>query len=383
MVKKIPVYRAKVNDADDNGIFAMSFVDYPAVERNFVALNRQKPVKLALDKKKQILTGVVLIPDKLIYRNDEMGEYYLSFTAPDIEKIAQKMMRTGVALFNTTHQHEKPLAGNYLVECWIVADPKRDKSVAVGLGELPVGTLVASYKIEDGRYWQNEVVSGNVKGFSLEGFFNLNNVTVMKKTTKAAAKPAAKKSGAVASFFKSIAAMLEGETEAQVDDLADVAADDETDSGEPYLVFELAEGGEIFVDEEGFATINDEQAPAGEHALADGNFIVIDDAGLMVLTEPEADADEPAAAELAKKIKEAKLRGKQYLKTAAAAPAKPVTAQARKIAALEKQLAELKKQPSTPKARAKVETTLDADKPVRRTDQIAEVIRARRERSGK
>lgn len=206
----------------------------------------------------------------------------------------------------------------------------------------------------------------------------------MKKVTKPAAKPAAKKGGAIASFLTSIAAVLEGDTSAQTDELAEVADADETGSGDPYLVFELAEGGELYVDEEGFATINDEQAPAGEHALADGNFIVIDDAGLMVLTEPEADANEPAAAELAaakeKKVKEAKLRAKQYLKTAEPGQdRKPLTAQDRKIAALEKQLAELKKQPSAPPARAKVEASAG---PARSTDMIAEVIRARRTRKG-
>lgn len=373
MVKKIPVYQAKVTDAKDDGIFAMSFVDFPAIERNFVALRQRQATKLSLNKQKQILTGVVLVPDQLIYRNQEpLGEYYMRFSAADIERIAQKMMRTGIALSTTTHQHEKQLDGNFLVELWIVDDPKRDKSVAVGLGELPKGTLCASYKIEDGNYWQKEVLSGNVKGFSLEGFFNLNNVTVMNKNKKAAVKAPAKKGGAVASFLKSMAAMLEGETEAATEDLVDVAADDETDSGTPYLVFELAEGGEIFVDEEGYATINDEQAPAGEHALADGNFIVIDDAGLMVVTEPEADAEEAAAAELS----EAKKRGKAYL----AKLGKPA-ANTAKIKQLEAEIAKLKKQPSAGKARPKVSTALAADAPF--TDKVAAALSARLERKGK
>lgn len=370
MVKKIPVYQAKVTDDYDDGIFAMSFVDVPAVERNFVALSRRTAVKMSINRQKQILTGVVLVPDQLIYRNQQpLGEYYMKFTARDIERIAQKMMRTGIALSTTTHQHEKPLDGNYLVELWIVDDPKRDKSLAVGLGELPKGTLVASYKIEDGNYWQKEVLSGNVKGFSLEGFFNLNNVTVMNKNKKAATKAPAKKGGAVVSFLKSVTAMLEGETEAATEDLVDVAVDDETDSGEPYLIFELSEGGEIFVDADGFATINDEQAPAGQHALADGNFIVIDDSGVMVVTEEEAEVDEPAAAEL-----KAKQRAKQYLAKAGTKPA----ANTAKIKRLEAEIAKLKKQPTTTKARPKVSTQLGADAPF--TDKVAAALSARLDR---
>lgn len=381
MVKKIPVYQAKVTDAKDDGIFAMSFVDFPAIERNFVALRQRQAVKMSLNKQKQILTGVVLVPDQLIYRNQQpLGEYYMRFSSADIERIAQKMMRTGIALSTTTHQHEKQLDGNFLVELWIVDDPKRDKSVAVGLGELPKGTLCASYKIEDGNYWQKEVLSGNVKGFSLEGFFNLNNVTVMNKNKKAAVKAPAKKSGALGatvSFLKSVTAMLEGETEAQAEDLVDVAATDETDSGEPYLIFELAEGGEIYVDEEGYATINDEQAPAGQHALTDGNFIVIDDAGMMVLTEEEASVEEPAAAELAA----AKQRGKAYLAKLGKKPA-ATGATAARIKALEKEIATLKKQPTVAKARPKAgETKLAADAPF--TDKVAAALSARLERKTK
>lgn len=381
MVKKIPVYQARVTDGYDDGIFAMSFVDYPAVEKNFVALRHRQATKLTLNRQKQILTGVVLVPDQLIYRNQEpLGEYYMRFSARDIERIAQKMMRTGIALTTTTHQHEKLLDGNYLVELWIVEDPKHDKSIAVGLGELPKGTLCASYKIEDGNYWQKEVLSGNVKGFSLEGFFNLNNVTVMNKTKKVATKAPAKKSGLAVSFLKSVVAFMEGETEVQADDLADIAADDETDSGEPYLIFELQEGGELYVDSEGFATINDEQAPAGQHALADGNFIVIDDAGQMVVTEPEAEAVDPAAAELA-----AKQRGKAYLaKLGGKSPAKKPAvkgAAAARIAKLEAEIAQLKKTPSTTKARPKVETNLSNEKPSF-TQNVAAVLSARLERKG-
>lgn len=175
MSNKIPIYEAKLGREDTDGIYAMSFVDIPANESNFIALRKARIVKVNLNRSKQILTGVVLVPDQLIYRNDtNLGEYYIKFTASDIEKIALKMMKTGLALNNTTHQHESPLEGNYLAELWIVEDPKSDKAAALGLGELPKGTLVASYKVDNAKYWRDEVLTGNVKGFSLEGIFNFN-----------------------------------------------------------------------------------------------------------------------------------------------------------------------------------------------------------------
>lgn len=376
----IPIYEARIEGTDDTGIFAMSFVELPANESNFIALSKQAPVKLSLDKYKQILTGVVLVPDQLIYRNDnQLGEYYLKFTAADIEKIAQKMMRTGVALSTTTHQHEKPLKGNYLTELWIVRDPKRDKAAALGLGEYPVGTLVASYKIENAHYWRTEVLTGHVKGFSLEGLFNLNSVQ-MKKTTKTAAQltkeqAAAKKSGKVSTFLRSMAAMLEGDTEAEADAVADEAKKDETDSGTPYLIFELAEGGEVWVDEEGFATLDGEQMPAGEHALADGNFIVIDDAGMLVITQPEADAEQPAEAAAA--LAAAKDRGKQLL----AKMGKRADPKEAKIAALKKQIEELEKQPSTEKATPTAEGAGKKLSEMSHTEKMAAIIRERQKRA--
>lgn len=380
MATKLPIYEAKITGMDNTGIFALSFVDFPANDHNFVALKARVPVKLKLDKQKQVLTGVVLVPDQLIYRYDQaLGEYYLRFTAPDIEKIAQKMMRTGVALQTTTHQHEKPLRGNYLTELWIVSDPKRDKAVALGLGELPAGTLVASYKISDPNYWRTEVMTGNVKGFSIEGLFNFNNVN-MKKTATTPKKAPAKKTAGVVSFFKSMAAMLEGEgdTEAAAEDLVDEAGKDEVGAGEPYLIFELAEGGEVQVDSDGYATLNGEQMPAGEHALADGNFIVIDDSGMLVVTEPEADGTEPADPATALAKQKAKARAKQFL--AAQAKADPKAAQ---IAALKKKLAELEKEPSAGKAKPAVETPAKTAAEMTFTEKMAAVIKSRQERGKK
>jgi len=382
---KLPIYDAKISDLGETGIFAMSFVEVPAVEEMFVAL-RANAVKVMLVKNaaKQILTGVVLKPNQLIYRNDDdFGEYYLRYTAEDIERISQKMMRTGVALRNTTHQHEDKLKGNYLTEVWIVEDPKRDKSVALGLGEQPKGTLCASYKIGDAKYWRDEIVTGNVKGFSLEGLFNYKNVKMSKpQMTPAKTAAALKKPSAVVSFLKSVTAMLEGDTVAEADAVADVAAADETNSGTPFLIFTLADGSEVDVDADGFATLDGEQMPAGDHPLDDGNILVIDDAGLMVVTTEEADAVDPAAAPaaLAAQRAEAKEKAKTYLaaqKTVAKDP------NAAKIAALQAQIAKLKAAPSTEKAKQKVTGTAapETDPSKMTTAQkMAAVIQARRER---
>lgn len=273
---KIPIYECKIDESlnDVTGIFAISFVDEPAVEENFVALSKLV-VQLNKDSKKQILTGVVLKPNQLIYRLDEQNQpYYISFSEIEIEKISHKMMKAGLALQHTTHQHESELNGNYLTELWIVTDPQNDKSNALGFENLPKGTLMASYKITDKSYWDGEVMTGKVKGFSLEGFFNqelkLNKIIKKKNMNKH------KKTSLLNKIGKFLL------------DIEDVQRTDVTDSGENVRIYQLYDGKEVIVDEDGFATIDNEQAPSGEHKLYDGNTLVIDEAGNFVEVKPSA-----------------------------------------------------------------------------------------------
>lgn len=282
----IPVYNCLIdeNTEDQSGIYAISFVDVPANEIDFVALAKQPKLELLnRDSKKQILTGVVLRPDQLIYRNDSRGEYYIQFSSEQIEKIAQKMMRTGIALHNTTHQHQNPLEGNYLTELWIVENPQHDKSQALGFADLPKGTLMCSYKIADKHYWDTQVMTGNVRGFSLEGFFfqeitkNNMNKSVTNQNRNEKMNQRNKKSGTLLSrisqFFLDIQAVEKA---------------DATTSGTAYVIFTLANGKEVYIDADGFATLDEEQLPAGDHPLADGNILIVDEQGQFIETKEAA-----------------------------------------------------------------------------------------------
>lgn len=372
MTLDFPLYDCTVTGEGEDGVFAVSFVECPAIEVNFVALAKaaeRRPV--ALDKAKHVLTGPLIIPDVPIYRNDrELGEYYVRFRRDEIERIAAKMMRTGCALHTTTHQHEKQLRGNYLTELWTVADPKRDKSVALGLGELPAGTLVVSYKIEDTAYWRDEVLPGKVRGFSLEGLFNFNNVSMAKSTEK---KPAEQKKRG--KFAAALAAAFGVLLEDDARELADEAQKDETDSGTPYLIFELADGQECWVDAEGYATLDGQQMAAGEHPLADGNVIVIDEEGKLVITQPEGEGEEPERpeTELAAKKRAAALLSKR------AELAAKKKERDEKIAALEARLAALEKQPSASVQRQRVDEAPAG--PMTHEQRLAQITRNRLERA--
>lgn len=276
----IPIYNCLINESldDESGIYAISFVESPANEKDFIALSEQNTrIIFNKDSKKQILTGVVLSPDQLIYRNDQkLGEYYIKFSAEQIEKIAQKMMKKGIALHNTTHQHQDRLDGNYLAELWIVEDPQKDKSNALGFESLPKGTLMCSYKIEDKKYWDKEVMSGNVKGFSLEGYFmqQPENIKKRKLIKNGKMNKRKRKTGSLLSrinrFFLDIQAVEKA---------------DKTGSGTVYMIFTLEDGKEIYVDKDGFVTLDDEQLPSGEHILSDGNIMIVDEDGQLIETK--------------------------------------------------------------------------------------------------
>ncbi len=390
-MKKLPIYCATVGEFNE-GIFAVSFVDEPAIGVNFLALAKQeRTLKLSIDKQKQILTGALLVPDRIIYRCDAAAtgkpqEYYLKFTAADIEKIAAKMIAHKAALSSTTHQHQIGLKGNQLLEIWLVADPEKDKANALGLGKMPKGTLMVSYKVSDAKYWRDEVTSGNVKGFSLEGFFNYKKqVNMEKEKKKVDKKDQTKKGNPVSQFMRAIAALLEG-TATDAEDLKEEAGKDETDSGTPYIVFDLADGGEIYVDADGFCTLDGEQMAEGEHELADGNFIVVDADGNLVTTESEAGGEEPTEPTEAE-LKAAKERGKQVI--AAMQKQKKedgkgktskteLSTTNKEIARLKAKLAELEKKPSTePASPKKTDTAGDEDWASR----IAATLRAKHERN--
>ena len=121
----------------------------------------------------QIVAGPFMIPNKLIYRNDENGEYYVYFSDETIKKIAYKYMQKKYTdSTNLEHMSELALDDVFVVESWLVEDPKRDKSLIYSGGEeYPKGTWYGLMKVKNKSVWENYVKSGLVKGFSVEGFF--------------------------------------------------------------------------------------------------------------------------------------------------------------------------------------------------------------------
>jgi hypothetical protein len=153
----------------ESGIDAVSLVEDPAIQLNFVALNKHQEVKLAeVDGEKRILMGAALVPNKPIYRNQGGEEFYIYFTQKTVRRASELFFKRGYQN-NVTEDHAIALDNNTVVESWIKEHEAHDKSVAFGL-EAPVGTWFISMKIEDEETYK-KAKDGTLKGFSIEGFF--------------------------------------------------------------------------------------------------------------------------------------------------------------------------------------------------------------------
>ena len=156
-------------EAEMGGIEAISIVENPAIEEDFVVLSSQQ-VKLAeVSKEKRILMGPALMPNKKIYRRSGDKEYYITFSEDTVRKASQLFLARGKQN-NSTLEHEETLEDLSVVESWIIEDDKADKSRAYGLN-MPVGTWMVSVKVNNDEIWQEFVKTERVKGFSIEGFF--------------------------------------------------------------------------------------------------------------------------------------------------------------------------------------------------------------------
>ena len=153
---------------DISGVDAISVVERPAIEEDFIALKEE--IKFAeADKDQRILIGALLVPNKPIYRNGKDEDYYVYFSKETIKKTSELFLMNGYQN-NSTLEHREPLQGLSLVESWIVEDDKKDKSRYYKM-EVPVGTWMGAVKVNNEEVWNDFVKTGKVKGFSIEGYF--------------------------------------------------------------------------------------------------------------------------------------------------------------------------------------------------------------------
>lgn len=188
---KIRVYDMTINAEDETGVDINSFVDMPAHTRSFETYGKKQKATFAVDDEKRIVTGVFIMADHLIYRNDkQLGEHWVKFKPEVIWQIRNKFFKNGFNT-NTNVQHQTMVDGAILVDSFIVhsTDPRFPKVPEI-LAKQKVndGSWVGSYHIENEQLWQ-DCKNGIFTGFSVEGYFDKVEAKVrtgMSKKTKLA-----------------------------------------------------------------------------------------------------------------------------------------------------------------------------------------------------
>ena len=161
-------------DDELTGINAISLVESPAVEKDFLCFSKEKEtVKLNFDNAKRVISGVVCLADTPIYRyNERYGEYYVVFSKETIQKMVEKFAKMDLfKSVNLQHDDTKFVDGIYMFESYII---NKERGInPVEFSDIADGSWLASYKVENDELW-GEIINGNkLNGFSLQGLFEL------------------------------------------------------------------------------------------------------------------------------------------------------------------------------------------------------------------
>jgi len=167
MTKKIKRYKVGI----DSETYAISLVESPAIEVDYVALSKQEEVGVRLSSdERHICYGPALIPNKDIYRNNGEQEFYINFTEESIIKMSQEYLKE-YRQHETTLDHETNADEVYLVESWLVEDPYKDKANALGFN-VPKNTWMIGMKVNNIEVWER-IKAGELNGFSVESMISL------------------------------------------------------------------------------------------------------------------------------------------------------------------------------------------------------------------
>ena len=169
MAKKIKKFKVGV----DSETYAVSMVESPAIESDFVALSKDEEDKVQVfleSEERHMVYGAALIPNKDIYRNNGEQEFYINFTEESIVKMSQDFMKN-YRQNEVTLDHEEMANDITIVESWLVEDPYKDKANALGIN-VPKGTWMIGMKVNQIDVW-DRVKNGELKGFSVESMISL------------------------------------------------------------------------------------------------------------------------------------------------------------------------------------------------------------------
>jgi hypothetical protein len=156
-------------EKSEDGVQAISLVEYPAIEENFVALSSHKVEFKTINEEKRIIVGLALVPNKKIYRRSKNYEYNIIFSEETVRKASEIYLKN-LKNNNTTLEHQELTTGVSVIESWVVEDATMDKSNLYGLNATK-GSWVVTMKVDNDDVWQ-DVKDKKYLGLSIEGMFS-------------------------------------------------------------------------------------------------------------------------------------------------------------------------------------------------------------------
>lgn len=279
----IPVYDALITD-EETGMMKISLVDDPAVMSDFQAFDNIRKMQMysVTDDEKRLVRGVVMRADFPIYRRDErLGEYYIIYKPETIRAMAEKYLAES-RQNDVNVMHSTDVDGVQMVQWFIKGD-----GVSVdGFDDIADGSLFAEFHILNDEVWE-AVKSGEYKGFSLEGFFDL----APERDKQTVEEIVDDLDGQFSSMFKSLFKRNMSKInrfKAALAKLLAVFGNVTTDKG--VLAWDgdedLKEGDAVFIeDQEGNRT----DAPDGDYITPDNKTIVVVDGKVSEIRDPEAE----------------------------------------------------------------------------------------------
>jgi hypothetical protein len=292
-------YLAKYDPILNKGVYGISLVEKPAMEGTFIALSKEeKAIELkTVNEEQRILLGLVLEPNKLIYRYDKdtKEEYNITFDEQTIKELSYGFFKNNSHSNSTIEHNDKQITGVTFTESWIVENPTNDKSNNFGFS-YPKGSWVAVMKVDSDEIWNDYVKTGSVKGFSIDAMLSLEEVNL-----KSQIEMSKENENSLIQFLKDlphkIALAMKGEPEQEAVKLGS----QKTKDGNVEIMFDgemMMVGEKVYVIAEDGTEV---PLPIGEYELEDGKILVVQEDGIVAelkdaMVAPDtSDSQEPAS----------------------------------------------------------------------------------------
>jgi hypothetical protein len=204
MAEELEQYLMSVGEKEDDedNVLRTSLVSNPATQKLFAVFSKQEknpnldfkvvaptPENEQIIAKggfSRIISGVWFMPDTDYLRYDWETEAFFTtrMERSELKKAVTNFSKNGLVNdFNTHHDTDaRPPEGLRTMEIWVLDDHKElspilknsIETLGYSAKDIPLGTVFMSVFVSNEQFFNDKILSGEVRGFSIEGFFKLS-----------------------------------------------------------------------------------------------------------------------------------------------------------------------------------------------------------------